>query len=237
MQPFSNRRRLYLLRHGEVNYFDQGRPVPPDSVHLNEEGRKQAAAAALALADISFNRAVTSGLPRTDQTAAIVLGQRPVKPETMPALREIRSGRLSDIPRAELRSTFVDALTRRLTIADTFLLGETFGDFQDRVLPAFHELIGDRSWNTLLLVAHGAVNRVILADVLGAGLENLGHMEQDAGCINLIDFDQHGYGIIRLLNYTPYNTLKDGLGLTTMERYFLKFPPVDDEPAATEDRE
>jgi len=30
---------------------------------------------------------------------------------------------------------------------------------------------------------------------------------------------------VRLVNYTPYNPLKIGLALTTMERYFLDFPP------------
>jgi probable phosphoglycerate mutase len=213
------------MRHGEVNYFEQGRPAPPEGVHLNEQGRAQAAAAAHALADISFDRAVTSGLPRTDQTAAIVLGDRAVPLETEPELREIRGGRLADIPPQELRRTFVDALTRRLSAADTFLQGESFGDFRDRVAPAFHALIADPSWSNMLLVAHGAVNRVILADAIGLDLHGLGHIEQDACCINLLDFDEQGYGIVRLVNYTPYNPLKHGLALTTMERYFLEFPP------------
>ena len=213
------------MRHGEVSYFEQGRPAPPEGVHLNEQGRTQAAAAALALADIPFDRAVTSGLPRADQTAAIVLGDRALPVITEPGLCEIRGGRLADIPAQELRRTFVDALTRRLSAADTFLLGESFGDFRDRVLPAFHGLIADASWSAMLLVAHGAVNRVILADALGLDLHGIGHLEQDAGCINLLDFDEQGYGIVRLVNYTPYNPLKDGLALTTMERYFLDFPP------------
>jgi broad specificity phosphatase PhoE len=228
MHDFPTRRRLFLMRHGEVNYFEQGRPVPTEGVHLNEQGRNQAAAAAAALADISFDRVVTSGLPRTDQTAAIVLGERALPVITEPGLREIRGGRLADIPPQELRRTFVDALTRRLSATDTFLLGETFGDFRDRVLPAFHALSADRSWSVLLLVAHGAVNRVILADVLGLDLHGIGHIEQDAGCINLLDFDEHGYGIVRLINYTPYNPLKNGLALTTMEQYFLDFPPSEE---------
>ncbi|HEU5100859.1 MAG TPA: histidine phosphatase family protein [Roseiflexaceae bacterium] len=228
MHDFPARRRLYLMRHGEVNYFEQGRPAPPEGVHLNEHGRAQAAAAAHALADVSIDRVVTSGLPRTDQTAVIVLGERPLPVEAEPELREIRGGRLADIPPQELRRTFVDALTRRLSAADTFLLGESFGDFRDRVLPAFHALVADTSWTTMLLVAHGAVNRVILADALGLDLHGLGHIEQDAGCINLLDFDEHGYGIVRLVNYTPYNPLKHGLALTTMERYFLEFPPMDE---------
>jgi broad specificity phosphatase PhoE len=228
MQPFPTRRRLYLLRHGEVSYFDQGRPVPPESVSLNADGRAQAEAAARALADAPFDRAVISGLPRTAETAAIVLGDRALAVETVPALAEIRGGRLANIPPADLRSTFVGALTRRLTHADTFLMGEAFGDFRDRVLPAYHALIGDLSWNAMLLVAHGAVNRVILADAFGADLESLGHLEQDAGCINIVDYDERGYGIVRLVNYTPYNPLKAGLALTTMERYFLEFPPTEE---------
>src|SRR4026209_2869915 len=83
MHDFPTRRRLYLMRHGEVSYFEQGRPAPPEGVHLNEQGRAQAAAAALVLADIAFDWAVTSGLPRTDQTAAIVLGER-----TLPVITE-----------------------------------------------------------------------------------------------------------------------------------------------------
>ena len=228
MHDFPTRRRLYLMRHGEVNYFEQGRPAPPEGVHLNEQGRAQAAAAALVLADVAFDWAVTSGLPRTDQTAAIVLADRALPVITAPGLREIRGGRLADIPPQELRRTFVDAMTRRLSAADTFLLGESFGDFRDRVLPAFHALIADTSWSAMLLVAHGAVNRVILADVIGLDLHGIGHLEQDAGCINLLDFDEQGYGLARLVNYTPYNPLKDGLALTTMERYFLEFPPTEE---------
>ncbi|MEY4908023.1 MAG: hypothetical protein RL260_1741, partial [Pseudomonadota bacterium] len=40
------RRRLYLMRHGSVDYFlDDGTPVPPDTVPLNATGRAQADAA------------------------------------------------------------------------------------------------------------------------------------------------------------------------------------------------
>jgi broad specificity phosphatase PhoE len=229
MEGFPARRRIYLLRHGEVNYIEQGRAAPPDSVHLNEEGRAQAQAAADALADVPFDRAVVSGLSRTVETARIVLGERTMLLEELPTLREIRGGKFLHLPPAELRSTFVEALTRRLTATDTFLLGETFGDFRDRVRPAFQALLGEPGWSHMLLVLHGGVNRMILADIMDLDLHGLGHLEQDAGCINLIDFDERGYGIVRIVNYTPYNPLKVGLSLTTMERYFLEFPPAEED--------
>jgi broad specificity phosphatase PhoE len=223
MQRFPARRRVYLLRHGDVSYFPDGRPVPPEGVPLNDNGRAQAHAAARALAEVPFDRAISTGLPRTDETAAIVVGDRGLAIAVEPALREIRSGRLADIPPEALSSTFAQALARPLAAGDQFLGGETFGALQARVLPAFRALVADRSWQRLLIVAHGAVNRTILAEVLGIGLESFGHLEQDPACINIFDLDERGYGIVRLLNYTPYNYVKTGIELTTMERYFLEY--------------
>ena len=66
------RRRLYLMRHGSVSYFTPaGQPVPADTVPLNPQGILQARAAGQLFAanNIRFDRVITSGLPRTEQTA------------------------------------------------------------------------------------------------------------------------------------------------------------------------
>ena len=219
---FPERRRLYLMRHGEVSYVVGGRPVPPDGVELNDTGRQQAEAARLLLAGVPIDRAVATGLPRTVETARIVLGERNLPLEIVPALREIRGGRNEDIIASEdPKAVFVGALSGTLTRERLFLLGESFGEFQDRVLPAWEALLADRSWKHLLLVAHGGTNRVLLSEMLGVGLAGAGHFEQDPACVNIIDFDEHNFAIARLINYTPYNPHKFGDTLTTMERYFL----------------
>ncbi len=70
-------RRLYLMRHGDVSYFDeQGRPAPPNDVKLTLRGQQQAEAAAQALAGIEFQRVISSDLPRTIATAETVAGNR-----------------------------------------------------------------------------------------------------------------------------------------------------------------
>ena len=86
------RRRLYLMRHAEVSYFrEDGQPVNPAEVSLNEEGIAQARAAADALAEVELDRVITSGLPRTLETAQIVAQSHKV--ESWPELTEIRGGR------------------------------------------------------------------------------------------------------------------------------------------------
>ena len=73
------RRRLYLMRHGSVDYFKaDGTPVPPHAVPLNEAGRMQAdaAGALFASAGVRFDRVLVSGLARTVETARRARGCR-----------------------------------------------------------------------------------------------------------------------------------------------------------------
>jgi probable phosphoglycerate mutase len=115
----------------------------------------------------------------------------------------------------------VGALGAEVTRESRFLGGETFGSLEDRVLGAFRGLLAAPDWRHLLIVAHGGVNRVILLHALGAGIARLGSIEQEAGCINVIDLDSTGELLVRLVNYTPYSPLKENIWATTMERIFL----------------
>jgi broad specificity phosphatase PhoE len=65
----NRRRRIYLMRHAQVRYF-QGQH--PHSVLLTDHGRTQAAAAAKDLRGVRFDRVITSGLARAVETARIV---------------------------------------------------------------------------------------------------------------------------------------------------------------------
>jgi probable phosphoglycerate mutase len=218
------RRRVYLVRHGDVSYFDeQGRPVRPGTVPLNAEGRRQAEAGARELAAVPIDRVVVSDLVRSIETATILTAGRGLKLEILEALREIQPGRLADIPASITAEAFIGAFSGGIDRDVRFLGGETFGSLVDRVLPCFLGLLAEATWRHLLIVAHGGVNRVILAHAVGRGLDGIGPLEQDPGCLNIIDVADDGRCLIRLVNHTPYNPLKAGLELTTMERLYQQY--------------
>jgi probable phosphoglycerate mutase len=212
------------MRHGDVSYFDeQGRPVRPDTVALNEEGIRQAAAAADALRAVCFDRVLSSDLPRSMETARIVSNGRELALETRSELREIQPGRLADIPAGSIESAFLKAFSFEITRDTRFLGGETIGALVDRVGAFFQSLLKELNWQHLLIVAHGGVNRALLGHALGLDLRAFSAMEQDPACINIVDVEASGNSLLRLLNYTPYNAAKIGSTLSTMEGYYLQF--------------
>lgn len=214
-----NRRRIYLLRHGEVAYFEGGRALHAGRVPLTTAGREQAQAAAEALAGIMFDRVLTSGLPRTIETARIVAPH--VEPESWPDLRELE-GRFGEIPPEDLERTYVGAFDGVVPEETRFLGGETIGSLFDRVIPALERLLADESWDIVLAVLHGGVNRAILSYALTGKRAFLGNLEQAPACIDVLDVGDSGW-IVRAVNATPYDPAHRRTRSTTMEELWSQF--------------
>ena len=212
------------MRHGAVSYFaPDGRPVQEDGVGLNETGRAQAEATRDLLRGVTFDRVLTSSLPRTVETARIVAPEAEI--EEWSDLRELRGARLSDIPFERLEEEFVHAFRGIVPLEKRFLGGETIGELFDRVLPALERLLADKSWDTVLAVLHGAVNRSILSYALTGEHMFLGHFEQAPGCVNVLDVgvEWPADAIVRAVNIAPHDLLHASSRLTTMEGYWEEF--------------
>lgn len=217
------RRRIYLMRHGSVTYFDAaGKPFLPEQVPLNELGRAQATAAGKVFAQekLLFDRVIVSGLPRTVETAMRVLAEtgQQIELEHWNELEELRGGKLSAIPDESLKEAFVGAFDGLVPEHKQFLGGETIGQLMDRVHPCIDRLRADKSWDTVLLVLHGGVNRAILSYALTNQRLFLGNLAQTAGCINAIDVgERHADWVVRVVNYSPISELQGDSRHTTME--------------------
>jgi len=215
------------MRHADVAYFDEaGRPHRPDGVHLTPRGHAQTEAAARMLAAVPFDLAVTSGLPRTEQTARAILAGREVRLEAEPRFREIATGRMSewgDVDPSRVRQALLDCLGPGLTPGSTFLKGESFGACAERVVAGWDDLVARADWRNVLVVAHGVVNRLLLGYLLGMELDALARLEQDACCINLVEVDVRGMPLVRLINHTPEDPAKIHLTMSTLEGLYQQY--------------
>ncbi|MGD2141443.1 MAG: histidine phosphatase family protein [Burkholderiales bacterium] len=217
------RKRVYLMRHGEVRYQrPDGQTVFSTDVELSDEGLEQARQIHGLLADVPFDLAAHTGLTRTRQTANLVLGARKIPLQEINALREISVGSIGELSDDRIDAEFTYGVERAAEPGATFLGGESFSDFQDRIVPAFETFLRRPDWTTALLVGHGGTNAVILGWVTRGGLAGLSAFEQDAGCVNIIDADiidgEIVRRMIRALNLTPYNLTKHEHYLTVAER-------------------
>ena len=224
------RRRIVLMRHGEAAYVSPDGVVTDDprNVPLTPNGREQATTQGDVLKEITFDRLVCSGLPRTRETAGIVMAQnsgRAPELEIVSDLQEIHglSGDFQWPPAdgvsvAEVLADIANPWAKGAEPEARFLGGERFDDFATRVIREWEAIINDPSWQTALLVLHGAVNRMIFNHVLGIDWRADLCLEQDNCCINIVDVDSdpHRY-LVRTVNVTAYNIPKSGIHLTNME--------------------
>lgn len=224
-----SRRRIYLMRHGSVDYFAaDGMPLESDGAPLNARGRDQADAAGLLFAEqcVRFDLAITSNLPRTQETARRVLlasGHAATPLQVMPALREIRGGELASIPDERLRDAFTGAFTRTQDPeAARFIEGESVGEMLDRVLPAFEAVLARTDWDCLLMVLHGGVNRALISRALCGGRGFLGRFEQSPACINIIDAGADDL-VVRAVNVAPTQWLHTLTRHTSLEEMWMQY--------------
>ncbi len=212
------------MRHGAVRYFSSDRQGPNwHQAELTEEGKLQCEAARTYFAGLKFDKVLTSSLPRTRQTAERVVpglelfsdfDLREIEPAQPEHILEKANGEP-----AKLEALMKKALGPPLGPNDLFMYGERLGDFQTRVKRGIGRLLEDPSWSQALVVVHSVVLRVLLAEFLLAPLDLVPHLEQDAGCINLVEICDSRHPLVRLINYTPALPAKEGLNSSSLEMY------------------
>jgi probable phosphoglycerate mutase len=199
----------------------------PTQVTLTEWGREQAALMGEALSDLSFDHVFHSGMRRTKESAEIVMkGRDGIPMEALPGFHEIKSGDINSMSFERIEAEYVYGFESAGTPGSRFAGGEAFAEFRERIVTALLELLDRPDWSQVVLVGHGGVNRAILSWMTNSGLEGMSTFEQDTLCLNILDIDIIDGDIIRryvrAMNYTPYNTTKDGQFLTSIEKMFAR---------------
>lgn len=210
--------RIFLMRHGQVTNHDEFRYNGHFDVDITPLGITQMELLRDFLKDEPLKAVYSSDLIRTKIGADIIAKPHDLKVEAFENFREISLGRWEGLNRDEALKQFPEeAHIQFKDLAHTAIKGgETMGHLRDRVIPLFNELIDKHKNQTFALMAHGGVNRVILSVLMNSPFENLFNIEQDFGCLNVIDIfhcnkdgenEEPDHSIIKMLNAGPNQLL------------------------------
>ena len=192
MQPPASETTLYLARHGETEYnrrrILQGRRI---NSRLNETGRRQAEALARRFAGVPLDVVYTSSMTRAVETAEIVLAGRSSVPVFRLAdLDEMSWGVYEGEPSSDYIQQVLDEANAqwRAGVFDVPIEGgESIADVQARAVRAAEHIVAKHPGQTVLVVAHGRLLRVLLASLLDEyGLARMHEIEHANTSVNRV---------------------------------------------------
>lgn len=193
-KPRPNRKgaRFLLVRHGETEWNRQGRFQGQIDVPLNDNGRRQASQAAEFLKSVKLDAAISSSMLRPKETAEIILKYHPdLTLQLRDDLREISHGLWEGKLESEIEAAYPGLLHQWQSRPETVQMpeGENLQQVWDRAIAGWSAIVSDAQPNqTVLVVAHDAINKAILCHVSGLDESAFWNFKQGNGAVSVIDY-------------------------------------------------
>jgi alpha-ribazole phosphatase len=194
--------RVYLARHGQVYGYENFPVYGHTDVDLTEVGVIQSERLADKLRLTNINAIYSSDLKRSVIGARIIARYHNVPLQAVPGLKELCFGDWEGLSLSEIRQRFPEELDKRKADILNYRIpgnGESIADLSARIMASFRKILEQQAGSDFLIVGHGAVNRVILCHALGLDLTRLFSIQQDYGCLNIIDYLPDS-AVVRLMN-------------------------------------
>jgi broad specificity phosphatase PhoE len=197
--------RVVLVRHGQTAWNREVRFRGRADVALDGFGLKQAEATGHYVAARWPVAAVyTSRMGRAMQTAEAIARAHGLRAQPLEGLLDIDFGAWQGLSPDEVTRRYPDLYRAWLEAPHTvhFPRGEGLDDVRNRVVAALDEAVAQHMGQTVALVSHMVVNRVLLCAMLGLGNERFWRLQQDTCAVNVFDVAEDGACTIVLLNDT-----------------------------------
>ena len=200
--------RLFLLRHGEVE--DRYHRVFGGRIdmELSPRGHQQAAMLAAHLRRRPIDFIYASPMRRAQQTLEPLKSHCPKADVTVPDFCEVDFGDWTGLTWEQVHARFGISAYQWLDMMDKAALpnGESAQTFRARIEPEFRKIIGRHAGESVAIVCHGGVIRMMLAVLLELPLTKMACFEIDYASLTLVERHHHKTEV-GLLNFTPWRDL------------------------------
>jgi phosphoserine phosphatase len=190
---------LLLVRHGHVEGISPERFHGRADLALTAEGRRQAEATARRVAETWRPAAVySSPMRRCLATGSAIGAPFGLAPITHAGLNDIDYGKWQGLTPEEARRNWAEEVDTWYSHPDwaTIPDGESLQDLLARTTAALREIVSRHPGDTVVLVGHDSVNRVILLHALGLPLSRYWRIRQHPCAINEIDAGAGSFTIV-----------------------------------------
>jgi broad specificity phosphatase PhoE len=196
---------VYLVRHGQTAWNAELIFRGRRDIELNERGHREASAIAGALRDKNLDAIYASPLTRALETARplAALLHREITP--VQGLTDISYGDWEGVAYQEIKTRYPDILATWEQEPELvrFPHGETLDEVRERSYGVLRELAEKHANESILIVSHRVVNKVLLCAALGLSTAHFWNIKQDTGCINVLEYSSQRF-VLCLLNDTSH---------------------------------
>ncbi|WP_340006422.1 histidine phosphatase family protein [Paenibacillus sp. FSL K6-0276] len=182
---------IYLTRHGQTEWNVQNRMQGHMDSALTTLGVQQAEWLSRGMKAINLDVIYTSSSPRALRTAEIIRGERDVPLKISDTFKEIGMGVWEGRDSAELEARYSDQHRYFWGDPGQFKVegSETFEEVQTRALEKLQEILTAHKGETILIVTHTVVIKLLMAYFEGRELPELWDLPYIyPTCLSKIDF-------------------------------------------------
>jgi len=194
--------RMWLIRHGEPETDAQGRCYGRLDWGLSDRGQFQAQMAAQALSGKPLAAVYSSPRRRARQSAEFLGTAKGMAVQILEGLCEIDFGDFEGLTYEEIERQYPEQYQRWMTRPTEihFPGGESFAQMQTRVIATTTKLCQRHQGQSIAIVSHGGVNRIILAEALGMPPTHIFRIAQRYAGLNLVSYYE-GVPTVELVNW------------------------------------
>ncbi|HEV8643895.1 MAG TPA: histidine phosphatase family protein [Methylomirabilota bacterium] len=182
--------RVFVVRHGATDWSRERRFAGWRDVPLSDEGRRQCEAVAQALAATAAAAVYASPLERTRGSAEVIAKPHRLSVQLADAFREMGFGTWEGLTRPEVAARFPSEWDAWCAPPASFTPpgGEALGAVAERVAGGLEDLKSDHDGETVILVTHAVVARLIVLAAIGLGPERLWSIDASPGGISELEY-------------------------------------------------
>ncbi len=197
--------RLYLIRHGEVEERYHRVFGGRIDMNLSPLGLKQAEALASYLQGVPFHVIFASPMRRVQQTLQRLAEDQAKEPIIVDDLREVDFGAWTGLAWEEIESRFGVSAYEWLEQLERGSISEAESmlNFRQRLENALQTILTGRPGQTIAVVCHGGVIRMLLSILLDLPLIKMSGFDFEYASLSIVDWLPRKTEV-QLLNFTPW---------------------------------